>query len=108
MTKLKKFNTDEEEREQSLLHYGFKIFSEKIAPRLKEQHDGWLVLIDLYSGTYLLSTRLKNGVRRLKARAPEPLIWSGRISRGRQQALTEVQLIEQGRDWREQRPYYPE
>ena len=107
MTKLKQFNTDGEEWEQSLLHYGFKIFSEKIAPRLKEQHDGSLVLIDLHTGTFLLSTRLKNGVRRLKLRAPEPLIWAGRISLGSRQALTEVKLLEQERR-PVQRPIYPQ
>ena len=107
MIELKQFNTDEEEREQSLLHYGFKIFSEKIAPRLQDKHDGWLVLVDLVTGTYLLSTRLNNGVRRLKLRAPKPLIWAARISLDSEMGLTDVQLLEQQLA-RSRRPYFPD
>ena len=69
MTVLKEF-TSEDEREQILLRYGLQLFGEKVAPRLQDKHDGWHVMLDLLSGTSILSTRLQIGVRRLKLRAP--------------------------------------
>lgn len=107
MMELKKLNTDEPEWEDQVLLYGLQTYRDKVEPRLNAEHDGRTVLVDLNTGKFLFTRNLGPGIRRLKRRVPNPLIWAGRISLAREMGLQEVWLPEQPkRDFvREQRPY---
>lgn len=74
-----RFHTTMTPERQQLLASGQRIYEEQVAPRLKPRHSGWHALIDLNSCDYLLASRIRYGVRRMKLRHPDAIIWVARI-----------------------------
>ena len=93
--------------EEMVLAYGLRKYLENVVPRLKEEDDGKIILIDLHSGIYEICRGKRFGVRLLKRRAPSPLIWTGRIALSAPEGLSEIGIEVRRRDWRSARPIPP-
>ena len=71
--------SDETFWEEDLKRYGQRIFEEQIVPRLNSSHHRHIALVDLLTGDYLITDRLRPGVARMQQRHPDALIWYHRI-----------------------------